>query len=105
MVEDLLQIEINDQEVISDENDDLLTLEEVVDLTSPVLLARILTLLLSNSSLTLLSTSTRGSKSLINTLKKLIEPFKLFHRAFYSPASSAMSSANSSLGYTVVDSD
>ena len=104
MVKDLLQIDINDQEDISDENDDFLTLEEVVDLTSPVLLARILTLLLSNSSLTLLSTSTKVSKSLIKTLKKLIEPFKLFHRAFYSPSSSSTSSAVSSLGYTVVDS-
>ena len=105
VIKDLLQIDIGYQEDGGSEDDNLLTLEEVVDLTSPVLLARILTLLLSNSSLTLLSTSTRVSKSLINTLKKLIEPFKLFHRAFYSPASSAMSSANSSLGYTVVDSD
>ena len=104
-IKDLLRVEAGVQEDSDVANDSLLSLEEVVVLTSPVLLARILTLLLSNSSLTLLSTSSKFARSLIRTLKTLLDPFHLFHRAFYSSSSSSASSSVSSLGYMVIDSN
>lgn len=86
------------------EQEPLLSLEETVDVASPILLARILTLLLSNNSLTLLSTSTKVLQSLVHTLKVLLGPFHLFHQSFYSPASATLSSF-SSLEYKVVAAD
>lgn len=63
-------------------------------LVSPTLLARILMLLLSNSSLTLLSSSTTVLKNLANVLQVLLSPFQMYHMAVFTPES-ALSSPES----------
>ena len=59
----------------------------IVKIISPTLLARILTLLISNSSVTLLSSSLQILNSIIPYLLLFLSPFKLHHKALYSSSS------------------